>query len=100
MFSRIFSRKKKYPRETSSPWKRTLVSKIYKCRKNDGTVIIEKRVSKDHVKYPESEAHTFKKICDNSFHHPNVVLYLDTIEEEDAISLYMEMCDGDLEEVC
>ncbi|XP_076825840.1 serine/threonine-protein kinase/endoribonuclease IRE1-like [Clavelina lepadiformis] len=95
---RIFSRKKKYPRETSSPWKRTLVSKIYKCRKNDGTVIIEKRVSKDHVKYPESEAQTFKKICDNSFHHPNVVLYLDTIEDEDAISLYMEMCDGDLEE--
>ncbi|XP_076825835.1 serine/threonine-protein kinase/endoribonuclease IRE1-like isoform X2 [Clavelina lepadiformis] len=98
MFSRIFSRKKKYPRETSSPWKRTLVSKIYKCRKNDGTVIIEKRVSKDHVKYPESEAQTFKKICDNSFHHPNVVLYLDTIEDEEAISLYMEMCDGDLEE--
>ncbi|CAK8679106.1 unnamed protein product [Clavelina lepadiformis] len=68
------------------------------CRQNDGTVIIEKRVSKDHVKFAESEAQTFKKICNNSFHHRNVVLYLDTIADKDAISLYMEMCDGDLEE--
>ncbi|CAK8679183.1 unnamed protein product [Clavelina lepadiformis] len=98
MFSWLFSPKKKYPRESSSPWKRTSISKIYKCEKNDETVIIEKRVSKDHVKYAESEAQTFKKICDNSFHHPNVVLYLDTIEEEGEISLYMEKCDGDLEE--
>ncbi|CAK8679190.1 unnamed protein product [Clavelina lepadiformis] len=98
MSSKTFSRKRKYPREASSPWKHHLFSKIYKCRKNDGTVIIEKRISKDHVKFAESEAQTFKKICNNSFHHRNVVLYLDTIADEDAISLYMEMCDGDLEE--
>ncbi|XP_076825827.1 uncharacterized protein LOC143471282 isoform X3 [Clavelina lepadiformis] len=98
MSSKTSSRERKYPREANSPWKRTLFSKIYKCQQSDETVIIEKRVSKDHVKYAESEAQTFKKICDNSFRHPNVVLYLDAIEDEDAISLYMEMCDGDLEE--
>ncbi|CAK8679149.1 unnamed protein product [Clavelina lepadiformis] len=98
MLSWLFSPKKNYPRESSSPWKHTTLSKIYKCQQNDGTVIIEKRVLKDHVKYAKSEAQTFKKICDNSFHHPNVVLYLDAIENEDAISLYMEKCDGDLEE--
>ncbi|XP_076825823.1 uncharacterized protein LOC143471281 isoform X3 [Clavelina lepadiformis] len=98
MISKLFSRERKYPRDPKSPLKDCLFSKIYTCRKNDGTVIIEKRVLKSHVKYAESEAQTFKKICNNSFHHPNVVLYLDAIEDEDAISLYMEKCDGDLEE--
>ncbi|XP_076825786.1 serine/threonine-protein kinase/endoribonuclease IRE1-like isoform X2 [Clavelina lepadiformis] len=98
MSSQTISRERKYPREAKSPWKHHLFSKIYQCRKNDETLIIEKRVLKDHVKFAESEAQAFKKICNNSFHHPNVVLYLDAIEDEDAISLYMEKCDGDLEE--
>ncbi|CAK8682266.1 unnamed protein product [Clavelina lepadiformis] len=44
------------------------------------------------------EIENFKEICKKRSYPDNVVLYFGTEEKVDFVSIYMEMCDGDLEQ--
>ncbi|XP_076801515.1 uncharacterized protein LOC143445974 isoform X1 [Clavelina lepadiformis] len=90
-----------FERFPGEPMKSTHCSAIYKCKRIDGIFIAEKCMLKRHflnAKMCLCEIENFKEFYKKSSYPENVVLYLGTEEKGEFMSIYMELCDGDIEE--
>ncbi|XP_076810005.1 uncharacterized protein LOC143452788 [Clavelina lepadiformis] len=90
-----------YQRESEKSIKQTALFAIYKCKREDGILVAEKYLLERHFQDAKAclrEIENFKEICKKRSYPDNVVLYYGTEEKGDFVSIYMELCDGDLEQ--